>query len=124
MEAFVGPAPVPFVVTRSGARWGYEDPWPVITEAAAAKAIKLPMSEPSLVAFEGGFLHPTANLWAKLVIDRHVTPELHLRPHVAGVVCYWQDARRTLPVRALFVPNKDFAGPRPGVDTVLAAIGA
>ncbi len=36
---------------------------------------------------------------------------------------YWQDARRTLPVRALFVPNTDFAGPRPRVDWVLTAIG-
>lgn len=123
LEVFVGPAPGPVVVSRSGARWGYTDPWPAITAAAAAKASKLPTSEPSLIAFEGGFLHPSAHVWAKLVAEGHVTLDLRLPAHVAGVLCYWQDARVSMPARRFFVWNDDFSGPRSGVDQVLAALG-
>jgi hypothetical protein len=123
LEVFVGPAPVPVVITRSGARWGYEDPWPAISEAAEEKARKLPTSEAGLIAFEGGFLHPSANVWARLVAGRHVQVELHLKAHVAGVLCYWADARRSLPVHSFFVWNVDFAGPGAGVRRVLAGLG-
>lgn len=92
-------------------------------EAAAAKARKLPTSEAAIIAFEGGFLHPSAYLWSDLAVQGHVPLELHLPSHMAGVLCYWQDARRTLPARGLFVWNDDFTGARGAVTEVLTALG-
>ncbi|MBA2719229.1 MAG: hypothetical protein H0U52_08340 [Chloroflexi bacterium] len=123
LEVFLGPAPVPVTVSRSGARFGYSDPWPLITAAAEAKARKLPRSESGIVAFEGGHLHPSAHLWAGLAADGRFELELHLASHVAGVLCYWQDARRTMPTRRLFVWNDDFDRPHGPVRLVLHALG-
>lgn len=123
LEVYLALAPVPVVISRSGARSGYSDPWPDIVNAAAAKARKLPPSELAIVAFEGGHLHPSARLWAGLVAEGHVNLDLALPSHVAGVLCYWQDARRTMPVRRLFVWNDAFTGARGPVKEVLDAFG-
>lgn len=123
LELFLGPAPVPAVIVRSGVRFGFTDPWPEIVGAAALKARRMPASEVAIVAFEGGFLAWGAWIWAERVAAAAVVPELHLPENIAGVLCYWQDATRSVPVKTIDVPNRDFGGAPAAVEAVLGALG-
>jgi hypothetical protein len=124
LQVFVGPAPYPVVVVRSGARFGYVSPWPKIVEAAHAKDLKLSSASPSIIAFEVGHMHTTTRIWADLAARGAFSVELTLRSSVAGVLLYWQDARAMRPVWPLFVWNPDFSFNHAPVDELLEAFGA
>lgn len=103
LQVLIGPAPYPFVVTRSGARFGYRDPWPRMVVAAQEKARKLPTDEIAVVAFESGYMHTTSRIWADIVARGEVALELCLPDHIAAILVYWQDARTRQPVWPLLV---------------------
>jgi hypothetical protein len=112
-----------YVASRSGARWGYKDPWPDVVDRADEKARKLPRDEVSIVAIEGGFLHPSTHIWAQMLAEGHIEVGLVLDAYVAGLMVYWQDVTRLAPSRPIFVWNRGFTADRTAVAVVLDALG-
>lgn len=123
LEVFWNPDGQTYVASRSGARWGYKDPWPDIVDRADEKARKLPRDEVSIVVIEGGFLHPSTHIWAKMLAEGHIGVDLVLHAHVAGVMVYWQDVTRLAPSRPIFMWNRGFSADRTPVIVVLDALG-
>jgi hypothetical protein len=122
LEVYLGPAPFPVVVTRSGVRSALPDAWPILYEAAREKARKMPSGEVGIIGIEGGLLDWGALIWADLVEAGHLPVELRLPAHIAGVLVYWQDATRTAPSISVFIWNGEFKGDRTGAVAVLAAL--
>lgn len=113
-----------FLITRSGVRSEIVDPWPGIEERVRAKRRQLGGEACALVAVELGHGHVTAYSWADRVRRGYDIPSLTTDAQIAGVVVYWQDLRRHVPYRALFVRNSTWTGTAAVLDRVLSALQA